>query len=158
MSTPSPPPKHDPKLVALVAAAQEYREACDEAKTAVLASAQRNEAALAGMLHACQGLMEVGQQVGQQVAHAARSALQDAVRSEAAALAAPMQRAANDAATAATATREAARSVQWAWLAVAFLLGASAGAGAVWWLIKGDLAQIRAATHATWEQTRPKPR
>ena len=142
---------HDPKLIALVAAAQEYRESIDEAKSAVLASIKGNEAALAGINEAAKRLNETGSQVGA----AARQAVQDAARSEASVLAAPLQRAADTAVSAATATEAAAKAVKWAWVAAAFALGMLAGGAGVWWLVKDDLQQIRKATYLIWEQTQP---
>ena len=119
---------HDPKLVALVAAAQEYRESIEEAKTAVLASVKGNETAIAGITEATRRLTDTGNQVSA----AARAAVQDVARSEASALAAPLQRAAQEATTAAQAASAAARSVKWVWALAAFTFGVLIGAGGVY--------------------------
>lgn len=129
---------HDPKLIALVAAAQEYRESIEEAKTAVLASVKGNEAAVAGIAEATRRLTESGNQV----TAAARLAVQDVARSEAAALAAPLRQAAQEATTAAEAASAAAKSVKWAWVASAFAIGALAGAGGMYAYMENRPPQI----------------
>ena len=119
---------HDPKLIALVAAAQEYRESIEEAKTAVLASVKGNELAVVGITEATRRLTETGNQVSA----AARAAVQDVARNEATTLAAPLQHAVQEAMTAAKAASSAATSVKWVWALAAFAFGVLVGAGGLY--------------------------
>jgi hypothetical protein len=57
---------------------------------------------------------------------------------------------------AAGALDRAARTVEWTWLGLAFLLGVLVGIALMWWGVKRELNHVLEYSMATYEQTAPK--
>lgn len=131
------------ELYGLMAIAKEHQAAVERA-------AKGLDTARAGLA----AITERIDQVRVEIRQVAGDAIRNAVAADAEKLAAPLRQATQEASKAATAMYTAATAVSWAWVVVALALGLLGGAGVVWWLVREDLQAIRAATYATWEQTR----